>query len=63
MTDALTRVRRAVQRAFERGELGVFAARFDIAEAKLRKFANGVNEAITVEEAVRIARHVFAEES
>ncbi len=56
---ALERVRAAVLRAFDEGLLGVMAAHHKIAEGQLRAFACGDNNALTVDEAVRIARSLL----
>ena len=54
-TSPVERVRKVVQDAFLQGRLGVMAATFNIAEGKLRQFANGNDLALTHDEVFRIA--------
>jgi hypothetical protein len=56
---ALERVCDYIRREFDRGMLGVMAAKLNVPEGKLRDFMVGDYTALTVPQAVDIARDVF----
>jgi hypothetical protein len=63
MTVAIDRLREEVLRAFDNGRLGVMAATYNVPEGKLRDFCEGDNNALTVEQAVNLARALLPKEA